>query len=854
VGRRVIVVFLAAAAVALGLLGTYSYGENYWQHRGFAPVARLPRAQMGRLLTVHFYSAALHRRSDYLVYLPPRYSTKYRYPVYYLLHGAPGNPQDFISVVNLDVRLSNRLSEHELRPMILVMPDGRPGGSTFFDSEWANTRAGAFESYVLDVVRDVDRRFATIPSRPGRVIAGYSSGGYGALNIALHHLGVFANVQSWSGYFVQRRKCCLAFADASAASLAYNSPLDYARTLTRAELARYPLRVYMFTGRDDPDGRWIGQMAAELRRVGSAASYNLFPGGHDWRVWYARVDAMMLQASRMVTHPPPAPRTSAPRRVRAHRTRTPSPVRAHRTPMPSPRPAVTPIRVRARPVLELPPSRPAARTGRGLGPSAWIGLALAVVSAALINLGFLLQQRALVHRGGEGLRAVLAAARSRTWLGGQAVGWVGFAVQVLAVALAPLSLVQAFAAGGLALSVPLAAGIFAQRVPRIQVIGVVAMAAGLVVLPLGVPRPGGGMAAAAMIGVTAVWLVAGVLTAGGGGAMARAAAAGLFYGVADAAIKAIALGVHAHGAAGLFSGWTLLVLAATFAGFAAFQAALRRGNAVSAISLMTALTTLTALLFGLTAFHESLGSGLGVRLVHLLAIALVLGCVPVLAGADVQAPAGWRAPLASGRDALLRPARRAGTSAIAGLAAILAVLTGTGLLYGLRGLGWLNVGPRLGDALPLLQLAGFDAQPLARVAAAWLLAGGVLGLMLSRVKPVSRLSIAAGLGLLLLLFTSEACFALAHNVRLSDTLAGRVPGAGAWAEALLLAAGVALPVVRLRARPRLERGLDPRERGLDRGEPLADRRVVELLDAPLHPIERVFDTFEPLGHGPQPPG
>jgi len=71
------------------------------------------------------------------------------------------------------------------------------------------------------------------------VIAGYSSGGYGALNIALHPLAVFANVQSWSGYFVQRRKCCLAFAHASAAELAYNSPLDYARTLTRAELARY---------------------------------------------------------------------------------------------------------------------------------------------------------------------------------------------------------------------------------------------------------------------------------------------------------------------------------------------------------------------------------------------------------------------------------------------------------------------------------------------------------------------------------------------------------------------------------------------------------------------------------------
>ena len=174
-------------------------------------------------------------------------------------------------MVNLDVRLSNRLSVHQLRPMILVMPDGQPGGSTFFDSEWANTRAGSFESYVLNVVRNVDSRFAAIPSRQARVIAGYSAGGYGALNIALHHLPVFANVQSWSGYFVQTRHCCLAFARASQAYLAYNSPLDYSRTLTRAALARYPLRVYMFTGRSDPDGHGIGQMATELRREGAVA-------------------------------------------------------------------------------------------------------------------------------------------------------------------------------------------------------------------------------------------------------------------------------------------------------------------------------------------------------------------------------------------------------------------------------------------------------------------------------------------------------------------------------------------------------------------------------------------------------
>src|SRR5579875_940159 len=319
---RALAALAVAATVGLGLVGTYSYGLAYWQHRGFAPVARLPQARIGRLLTVHFYSPALRRRADYLVYLPPGYSPRRRYPVYYLLHGAPGGPQDFISVVNLDVRLSNRLSEHQLRPMILVMPDGRVNGDTFSDSEWANTRAGAYESFVLDVVRDVDRRFAAIPARWARVIAGYSAGGYGALNIALHHPQVFANVQSWSGYFVQSRRFSPVFAHASRAYIAYNSPLEYARRLSRRLLARYPLRVYMFTGRSDPDGRGIGRMAAELRRAGAVASYNLFPGGHDWQVWYAQVDRMMEMASQMVSHPLPVRgplMPAAPRRLPAGR-------------------------------------------------------------------------------------------------------------------------------------------------------------------------------------------------------------------------------------------------------------------------------------------------------------------------------------------------------------------------------------------------------------------------------------------------------------------------------------------------------------------------------------------------------
>ncbi len=320
--RRAVMTVAAVVLTASGLLGAYSYGEAYYQHRGFVTVARLPRAGRGRLLNVHFYSRALHRQAFYLVYLPPGYTRSRHYPVFYLLHGMPGRPQVYIDIANLDVRLDNQLSEGHLRPMILVFPDGRIGGSTYSDSEWANTPSGHFEDYVLNVVSDVDSRFSTLPDRQDRVIGGFSAGGYGAINIALHHLSAFGNVEVWSGYFTEARTGV--FAHASKAYLKYNSPIDYVRGLRR-ELAFDPLRVFMFVGRDDDDSAQIVPMAAALQRARASVTYAIYRGGHDWSVWYPRLNQMLILASQDVTHPL-RPRERVPNDARvlaAHRRRAP---------------------------------------------------------------------------------------------------------------------------------------------------------------------------------------------------------------------------------------------------------------------------------------------------------------------------------------------------------------------------------------------------------------------------------------------------------------------------------------------------------------------------------------------------
>ena len=135
----------------------------------------------------------------------------------------------YINIAHVDIRLDNLMSQGRMGPMIMVFPDGRINGSTYSDSEWANTQLRPLRG--LRAGRRAQRRSAVrdVADRQARVIAGFSAGAYGAINIALHNLPVFASVQSWSGYFTQTRSGV--FAHATQAQLAYNSPIVYARSL-----------------------------------------------------------------------------------------------------------------------------------------------------------------------------------------------------------------------------------------------------------------------------------------------------------------------------------------------------------------------------------------------------------------------------------------------------------------------------------------------------------------------------------------------------------------------------------------------------------------------------------------------
>jgi enterochelin esterase-like enzyme len=302
-----------AGWLAVGLAGLAAYVYGYDAHRGFGATQTPAGVPRGQLRVIAFRSPAIHRTERYLVYLPPAYAREAargeRFPVLYFLHGAPGKMTSLTDVDAAQVTADELIARHRIRPLLLVAPAAVQG--LYGDTEWANSPAGRWMDDVVAVVHDVDRRFATLPRRRDRAIAGDSEGAYGAVNVALHHLGLFGVVESWSGYFWQTRSTV--FADAPAAQIAANSPAAEVRTLGR-EIRRLGLRAWIYQGRQDrSDPAQTVHFAADLRRAGAQVRFRFFPGGHDWALWRRETPRMLTAASRWFA----TPARGAPRRATA---------------------------------------------------------------------------------------------------------------------------------------------------------------------------------------------------------------------------------------------------------------------------------------------------------------------------------------------------------------------------------------------------------------------------------------------------------------------------------------------------------------------------------------------------------
>jgi hypothetical protein len=286
-----------------------------------------------------------------------------------------------------------------------------------------------------------------------------------------------------------------------------------------------------------------------------------------------------------------------------------------------------------------------------------LGFGLALGASLALNAGYLLQ-----HMGGGAAPPVDARApvatvrgllRSRVWVLGMGANLVGSVMHIGALAVAPLTLVQAFSAGGLALVVPASARLARSplhRAERVAVAVIVAALAMLAISPQAVsiaPASAGSPLLFLALVLTAAGALA--LTGGPRRGAALALVAGLLYGLSDAATKGFT-DAAGHGLLGaVLSPWPPVIVALCAGAFFAFQRGLQLGAAATAIVLMTAATNVVAVAAGVAVFAESFGARTGIAALHVVAMAAIGAASWHLAA--VQARIGERRPAAA-------PARR----------------------------------------------------------------------------------------------------------------------------------------------------------------------------------------------------
>lgn len=265
----------------------------------------------GAIQSVSFHSAALGQAMNYQVVLPAGYaeSGTQRYPVLYLLHGRGDKMQAWAPHAPELLRLT---AEGHIPPVIAIMPDapGSQRAGYYIDSQFTGNdrlpRGGAMETAITtDLLAHVDQTYRTQANRTGRIVAGYSMGGYGALRLALAHSELFGSAivlspavylplpppDSSTREFGAFGKGAKQFDDE------VYTALNYPATIPAFVATGLPLVMFIAVGDDERPTADPAQAAHDLdyeahtlynkiRRVPKITSQlRVVDGPHDWATW-----------------------------------------------------------------------------------------------------------------------------------------------------------------------------------------------------------------------------------------------------------------------------------------------------------------------------------------------------------------------------------------------------------------------------------------------------------------------------------------------------------------------------------------------------------------------------------------
>jgi enterochelin esterase family protein len=204
----------------------------------------------------HFYkSNVIGDQRSIVVYTPPGYSPRSKYPVLYLLHGSGDLSTSWADTGKANFILDNLLATGRAKPMLVVMPFGHAVSRSSPESRVRNTEL--FSKDLLEVIIPaVENSYSVIANKSGRAIAGLSMGGGQALWAGLNHPDVFGAVGAFSSAVPQ------------------NLPMKVNNQL-----------LWIAIGKDDFLLEVNRKLDAALRSAGVKYAYKETEGAHSWRVW-----------------------------------------------------------------------------------------------------------------------------------------------------------------------------------------------------------------------------------------------------------------------------------------------------------------------------------------------------------------------------------------------------------------------------------------------------------------------------------------------------------------------------------------------------------------------------------------
>ena len=206
------------------------------------------------------------------VYTPYGYEAnpKKKYPVLYLLHGAGGDEEAWISMGRTAQIMDNLIEKGLAEPMIVVMPNGNPGQQAArtlnLPEKNINWRSEEFRnayvnSLCTEIVPLIEKNYRAIPKPDSRAIAGLSMGGGHTISASILYPELFD----------------------------YICPLSAAGQATPEQIANLKkagVKLY-FLACGDSDFLFEGSKALDktLTEQGLDHTFYISDGGHVWSNW-----------------------------------------------------------------------------------------------------------------------------------------------------------------------------------------------------------------------------------------------------------------------------------------------------------------------------------------------------------------------------------------------------------------------------------------------------------------------------------------------------------------------------------------------------------------------------------------